>query len=66
MKKFLGGLLVEVTVSMSAAQPAGAASGAASGLVSGGHVVSHKDVDGDGRGDVGWLHKLSPLWCASG
>lgn len=56
MRKLVGGLLVAVVVPMLAAGPATSAPA--------GHVVSHKDVDGDGQGDVVRLDKLGPHRCA--
>lgn len=56
MRKLVSGLLVAVVVPMLAAHPAAAASAA--------HVVSHKDVDGDGQGDVVRLDRLGPHRCA--
>ena len=65
MRKLVGGLLVAVTAPMAATAPAVAAPAAPSVVTgSGPHVVSRKDVDGDGRGDVVTLRRLGPHRCA--
>lgn len=65
MRKLVGGLLVAAMAPMAAASPAVAAPAAPSAVTeSGAHVVSHKDVDGDGHGDVVSLDRLGPHRCA--